>query len=329
MAGASAWKIRDFPQSNVLEAVSCPRPSFCAAVDDAGHVATSTKPAGGRGAWRAVDVAGRDTLGGVSCPAKSLCVAVDSSHGTLISSRQPTRGPRAWTAVPLEKRALSGVSCPSPSLCVATDRAGNILVSRHPSGGSRAWSIERVDQATFRCGPFSTSICHAALIGGISCPTVSFCLAVDDAGNVVSSTDPAGGPSHWTLSAAGLGAVSEPNVSTSSAVSCASIHLCVVVVPGGLDTSTDPTGGQTTWKPTYLDQGALKDVSCTSNSFCVAVDLSGNVLTSTHPSRGGSAWSTKRGVNPSTLTAVSCATRSFCVATDGWGYATVGRNPSG
>jgi hypothetical protein len=56
---------------------------------------------------------------------------------------------------------------------------------------------------------------------------------------------------------------------------------------GALDVSTDPASG--TW--THVDVGSpLLSISCPSTSLCVATDGSGDVVVSTDPSAGASAW---------------------------------------
>jgi hypothetical protein len=327
-ARAPRWRMRSVPESNSLDAVSCPLPSFCVAVDDAGHVVSSSKPTGGRSAWRAAEVPNSTGLSAVSCAARSLCIAVDMYGGNLFTSRHPTRRRAAWRIAHLENGYLYDVSCPSVSLCLATDGAGNVFMSRDPTGGARTWRMEHVDTATFLCDAESDTTCRAALTGGISCPTVSFCLAVDDAGDVVISTDPGADSSTWTLDNAHLGPPPDtygPGFGPTSAVSCASRHLCVIVWPTGtIDTSTNPTGGPAAWTQIQVDASVLNDVSCAPASFCVAVDAAGNVLASSDPAGGAAAWSAKS-VNRTALTGVSCATRSLCVAVDGWGYAVIGR----
>jgi hypothetical protein len=54
-------------------------------------------------------------------------------------------------------------------------------------------------------------------------------------------------------------------------------------------------------------------LSCPSSSFCVATDLSGNVMTSSNPSGGLGAW-TKAHISDSTpeLVSASCPSASFC-----------------
>ena len=65
--------------------------------------------------------------------------------------------------------------------------------------------------------------------------------------------------------------------------------------------------------PQVLDgQTRLTGVSCVGGTqSCVAVDQSGNAVTSTD---GGSTWSTPASLSASTLAGVSCPTASFCVS---------------
>jgi hypothetical protein len=110
-----------------LVGVTCPSPSFCAAANLDGQVATFD-PSSGSLTWWTVAVVATDLydLQGVSCASVSLCVAVG---GDVFSSAQPREGP--WFAAGSEDSVgaeLYGVSCPSVSLCVAVDSAGNVVV---------------------------------------------------------------------------------------------------------------------------------------------------------------------------------------------------------
>jgi hypothetical protein len=73
------------------------------------------------------------------------------------------------------------------------------------------------------------------------------------------------------------------------------------------------------WSPaTVIDPGnELSTVSCPSTSFCAAVDYGPNVVTF-----NGTSWSKPSAIDPgSYLQAVSCASASFCVAIDRKGNA--------
>ena len=63
-------------------------------------------------------------------------------------------------------------------------------------------------------------------LNGVSCPSSDFCVALDQVGNAVTSSNPTGGKAAWTLT----------NVDDSNSlngVSCLSAGLCVVVDGAG------------------------------------------------------------------------------------------------
>lgn len=323
---ASAWKIRRFPISHSLQGISCPTAKLCVAVDDQGDVVASNAPAATRTRWRVFDIPRTSSLSAVSCASQSLCVATGA--GYLMTSRHPTRGARAWRAS--SGITLNGLTCPSASLCVGTDGGnGSVTVSTNPTGGLTAWRSYAVDNATYPCtdSSLTTVTCSAAVIGA-SCPTTSFCLAVDDDGNTVTSTRPAAGASSWSLQPVGL--ISPPQYrepAPTVALSCPSALLCVIVNSSGeVETSTNPTGGASDWTHVDLnDPAGLTGVSCKTVTFCVAVDGAGNAFTSYNPTGGVSAWRRSNANRSIPLTAVSCASRAVCVAVDAYGYAVVSR----
>ena len=81
----------------------------------------------------------------------------------------------------------------------------------------------------------------------VSCPSPWLCVALDSNGQIVTSTDPTGGPSAWTSFGVDQGSADF------SAISCPSAFLCVAVDDlGNVATSTDPTGGSGAWTLTNL-----------------------------------------------------------------------------
>lgn len=112
--------------TNKLTGVSCPTTSFCAAIDNAGNILTSTKPLEAT-AWMSAAVASATELTGISCPTASFCVAVDST-GTILTSTNPTGGAGAWQAATATLVALHDVWCASSTLCVAVGASGTLLV---------------------------------------------------------------------------------------------------------------------------------------------------------------------------------------------------------
>jgi hypothetical protein len=154
----------------------------------------------------------------------------------------------------------------------------------------------------------------------ISCPSESLCVAVDRAGNALTSTDPSAAAPSWASATIDRGR-------ELTSVSCASAAFCVAVDAAGQAlASTDPAGGSWTNAGEVDEGGHLTGVACPSASLCVAVDEAGNVLASTHPTR--TSW-TRVAHAASGLTAVACASASLCVGIDGAGDALASREPTG
>ena len=319
-SGFSTWRAgHSIPLFQSVNAVSCVSVSLCVAVDQAGSVASSSDPVGGRSAWSMASVAGISPLTSVSCPTTDLCVAASLYRGDILTSTDPTGGPSAWTTTQADTTNFpfvtgNYVSCPSASLCVLGDNAGNVVTSTNPAGGASTWSLAHVDSNT------------PPGFVGMACPSTSLCVGTSNSGDVITSTNPTGGASAWTISHID----SSSNFPGLSGAACASESLCVSVdSAGNVFTSTDPTGGASAWSQAHLGNLAMSAVSCPSASLCVAVDHSGDVVTSTNPTGGASAWQVANvdGSNP--LTAVSCPSATRCVATDRKGNVLTSDDPTG
>jgi hypothetical protein len=158
---------------------------------------------------------------------------------------------------------------------------------------------------------------HSSLYG-ISCPSASLCVAGDRFGGITTTTDPASGV--WEAQSIAPGV----NI---SAVSCASVWLCVAV--GGdstgadILTSTNPTGGAAAWTKTAVATRSLFAVDCPSANLCVAggIGQSGqpDLLTTTDPTGGASAWHGLILSNHPVVYGVSCPTTGVCVAVGVYG----------
>jgi hypothetical protein len=249
--GASQWSLARLPAP--MDAVSCASATLCVAVAGA-DVATSTNPAGGAGAWKWIDVDPVGSLLAVSCPSPSLCVGVDD-FGHVVMSTNPTGGAGAWSVNRLSDGWLNAVSCPTAALCVAVDTAGDVLTSTRPAAGPSAWTVTQVERTC------DGNVAGGDCFSGVSCPTVSACVVVDGAGNVISSTNPTGGASAWTVThvaSAGF-----------SGVSCPSVSVCVGVdEAGNVITSDDPTGGTGAWASALIDPP-----SCAGTPTCLATEI--------------------------------------------------------
>jgi hypothetical protein len=167
-------------------------------------------------------------------------------------------------------------------------------------------------------------------LAAMSCPSASLCVAGDDDGNILTSTDPLGGSDAWSRTGADqVQGIGQDIVG----VSCASVSLCVVVDgEGNIVASTDPTGGQSAWSKTHFSSPpnvGFDGVSCPSVSLCVAATDAGKVLTSTDPTGGARSWSSARVGSGGDVWAVSCPSVSLCVAGTGAGDVLTSTDPTG
>jgi hypothetical protein len=240
-----------------LDDIACPSRQLCVAVDDAGHVLSTTRPPGGARAWRSVDVhAGSQTS--IACPSARLCVA-GARRGVLVST-DPTGGAKSWHAVALRDRSgIDSISCPSTHLCVAADQAGNVLSSTDPSGGARTWRKRRIDKATN----------HYLL--SISCPTTRFCAAVDWVGvEVFTTTHPRAGANAWHRRKPYS---RQERFNLSQGIACPSASLCLVLDDEGhvLSSTTPLTGGWHRHTIGHLPLGSSSGgIACRSERLCFA-----------------------------------------------------------
>jgi hypothetical protein len=238
-------------------------------------------------------------LNSVSCPSVSQCVAVgayvDSSglwQGLLL-----TGSGTSWTAaeapLPVDSLyggggTLSSVSCPAVGECVA--------VGDHDVSSSER-SMLLTDSAgswTAATAPLPANAASSdSVLSGVSCPSVSDCVAVGNYGpgtgqDAMILTDSAGS---WTAAEGPLPANGiSGGVYAVASVSCASVSNCVVIgsyldtagngllnpllltLSGGSWTAADaplPDNAQGSQDGTTQAQGT--GVSCPSASECVAV----------------------------------------------------------
>lgn len=187
----------------------------------------------------------------------------------------------------------------------------------------------------------------SSAIDGVACPATNLCVAVDRAGRVLWSTNPAGGARRWQAARVDGG-------TELSGISCPSTGLCVAVdAAGDVLTSQNPTGGPSAWtvakvdlSPTQANSDTagpvlLRGVSCPSTGLCVAVDGVGNALVSTDPTGGPAAWTiTHADTNRShgcsgaglacqpPLVGVACPTTALCAAVDFSGNILTTRSPA-
>ena len=317
----SSWSAPVHPYGSALDTISCAASSFCVALSPAGTAVVFD------GSWQiAAPVPGITTTADVSCPTTTFCMVVGGTESVAFDGG-------TWltpTEVVAQSWNLQAISCFSATSCVATDNAGNAYAY---DGSSWTTTPDNVSQLPFQpsAGALSCpsgSFCEA--VGGslaegltdavwespsavdrsgngpsmISCPSTTFCAAIDPVGYAYVLTDGV-----WSAPVRLPGA--EAYVDS---VSCASPTMCVAVGYGGSfkwDGTSWSAQAVTLPSSTWLD-----DVSCVSASFCMAIDDGGDTY-----SFDGSSWSGPL-LAPISVSAVSCTSATFCMAVGG-GQATV------
>ena len=139
----------------------------------------------------------------------------------------------------------------------------------------------------------------------LSCPAPTLCVAADNDGRILTSSNPSGGPSAWQV------AQVEPRVRNPlerrgvGLLSCPSVSLCVGVDYNdygvGILTSTNPAGGAGAWTRAKVASGSFLEfinLSCPSAQLCVALNSDSAVVRSTDPTAGIGSWSVVRSMIP-------------------------------
>jgi hypothetical protein len=216
--------------------------------------------------------------------------------------------------------APSSVSCPSPDFCAAVDQFGDALTF---DGSTNVWATP---VKLYPNGAFSS----------ISCPTASFCVAVGAAGKADTLTGSTWGPltqlgtsddfiavsctsstSCLAVDAAGSAYQLQGTTWSSpqsidpghrpTALSCA-VTLCAVVDDASQALTFD--GATWTTHSSVGGTGGFSSVSCTSATFCLALDVNGAYVT-----YNGSAWTSPTNATGG-ISVVSCVSSAFCLAVD-------------
>jgi len=303
-----------------LASVSCANASSCVASGADSDVEIYS------GVWSVPSaVPGMPTITDVSCPTASFCMAVGGNQSvTLVAGQWQT--PESIASVV----AAASVSCSGPSSCTALSNGG----AAFQYNGS-SWSAG-VQTNTLGVGPGP---------GQLSCPAAGFCAAVGAEWLLMESSGTWDPPGKIDAPSMGLQGMSCPSASPGfclavdaggyaytesggswsgptrvaaqylSDVSCADANLCVAV--GGNDSFVWDGVSWTEIVVTTDTQIAIAQVSCPTDSFCMAVTGGGG---STYVFDGAS-WTgpVSAAAGPGT---VSCTSSTFCEASSGYGMST-------
>lgn len=263
-----------------INAVSCVPGSdattgFCVVVDNQGSAFPSSDGGVNFSPPNRNDgvISGASGLNSVSCASATACVTVDSG-GKAFYYRGGTAGGADWTAVSADPgHALTSVSCvpgspSSQTFCVAVDDRGSAIET---ADGGATWST-----------PASiTSTAGTPRLNAVSCPTATFCVAVDTGGHAYLGA-PQAAPAN--IGTAPVIAAQPAQVGQSPALSCNDA--------GVVWTGPAPTVGYR-WQSSVPSSGTWTDVALagTAQSYAPVAGDVGNLLRCvvTATNTGGSA----------------------------------------
>jgi hypothetical protein len=312
-------------QAAFLTGVDCPAARSCSAVGWRYRGAAGAARAlaatwnGAQWAARPVPSIGHDSaLASVSCASPAFCLAAGAVT-------EAWNGVRWRIAQPSVSGGVSSVSCPAPGWCQA---AGQSADDRRPMAArwnGRSWLPESV--------PAPVPAPEAMTLGGVSCTSPRFCVAVGSAASGVGARpSPAfrqrpvaeeWDGSRWRL----LRPPSAGRISELTAVSCRSPGSCLAVGSSGqgewpLAERWDGARWTVEAVPPLARVGytALAAVSCSARASCVAVGAY-NGAVGVAAQWDGRRWAIRRlpspagsGAGPVALAGVSCGSPTACLA---------------
>ena len=248
---------------------------------------------------------------GVNTALLTLVAGSSSSNGSLTA--WPS-GPTAPATAELDYSTAETGAAPVP---VQPGPDGKISIHNSSSGTVRIIA----DTQGYYAGTVPAPTWHAPVAidptsgtpQDVSCPTTTFCAAVDQGGSVqLYNGTTWGAPQRIDPGVDGFGAQVSPL--SLVAVECTSATFCVATDADGysLRYNGSTWSGRTTTRLSPLEPEQL---SCTSTTFCLGVETGGG------SSRfNGSTWTQQPTITgnagPVGITSMSCASATFCLATD-------------
>ena len=162
-------------------------------------------------------------------------------------------------------------------------------------------------------------------VTALSCQSTTLCVAVDDNGNFLSSSAPAGGA--WSLPASIDSPATHPHL---TAISCPSAAQCFAVDTTGNAYSSATPASPAAWTAGNIEGTTqLNGISCPTTTLCVAADNTGHVLVSTTPGTLSAVSWPALDIDGSThITAVSCPSATLCAAVDSAGKVWLSATPA-
>lgn len=233
-----------------LATISCASPTFCVAGDRAGRVVRLIGTSWSAPA--AVDEAGFTQI---SCASPSFCGAVDQSGEVLLFNGSTWSRPETLVSGP----QLEAITCTAASFCMAVDGAGT---DAYAFAGGRWRDTGSLDVSTPQGGSEPDNL------SAVACSGPDFCAALDDFGDAFT----------WSGGQWSGGFRFDANLADETdAVSCPSSSFCMLLDTDGVSSAWN---GASWSHPRSIDTDKAypTDVSCATESFCIAADTRGRAL---------------------------------------------------
>ena len=124
------------------------------------------------------------------------------------------------------------------------------------------------------------------------------------------------------------GSPSAPKAQASAQPSTTPTQIAATPTPNAASPLTWAAPVRVDHQPSF-EGTSLSSVSCPGSGLCVAVDNSGNVVTSSNPTGGPVAWTVTKVDASNSLFGVSCPSSGFCAVVDNDGNVVTSSNPTG
>jgi hypothetical protein len=247
----------------------------------------------------------------ISCPTTSFCAALTQSKPAVLTANPSLGG--TWTATNVTEANIepTEISCPTAEFCAVSTYAGDVITSPDPASAEPIWNTAHVDvdNSTNIFERFDGTAADSP-IEGIACPTTGLCVAIDAAGNVLTSTEPAGPAAAWRVESIDPGHQFDAIACAPGSAFCAAVDM-----EGRLFVSTDAPGGASTWRSAKLSAGATSSdytdmfwgISCPTTSFCMAYTSQSEIFSSGEPANPASWQVQASGPADSSFLAASLA----------------------
>lgn len=203
---------------------------------------------------------------------------------------------------------VDAMSCPSTTLCIATGVGGLLASSQTPTGPASGWSV--LPSKLIAGSGDGYAIDSASCASTAFCEVAGFSYKEDD-GAVLTSTDPAGGASDWTLNTIS-------GAARIVAVQCLAVSACFAVDDGG-DVLAESNGTWSISSSAIAKAPPFTGLACVTTGpsayECGAADSGGNIYESTTPANlTSTSWQTESSGLTNLDGGITCAgTGPFCL----------------